>query len=97
MGSTEHLLAPAGSHLPPNAHLFLEQSPPTHPVTCFRLCSGLWGPSVHPWEGCEGGLEATLQSLTRPCLLAVQEPRAGGPEVWGAQSILHDGARGGSS
>lgn len=31
------------------------------------------------------------------CVFAVQEPRAGGPEAWGTQDILHDGAQGASS
>ena len=44
------------------------------------------------------GAEVTLQGLTGGlCVFAVQELRAGGPEAWGTQDILHDGARGGSS
>ena len=46
------------------------------------------------WEGAE----ATLQGLTGGMgVFAVQELRAGGPEAWGTQGILHDGALGGSS
>lgn len=45
------------------------------------------------WEG----VEATLQILTWACVFATQELRAGGPQVWGAQSILRVGAPGDSS
>ena len=88
---------------------WLSSPPPPRPVSrtvsplpgswCFRLHSGLWGSPLGPGKGCEvgGGRGHPAEPHRGVCVFAVQEPRAGGPEAWGAQSILHSGARGGFS
>ena len=93
------LPAAAGSrHPPPPAGLSLQQSlVPPGPVDsgCAQASRG------PPWDPRKGvrweSVEAPLQSLTRARVFATQEPRAGGPEVWGAQSIPRSGAQGGCS